>query len=79
MTARLAGKLADLERLQARQIEQLELRLAQNQQPEHFKRSRREQRTQHIRKVFDEYRQWVQDSMTTEPRPFIQVLAAAVR
>jgi predicted RNase H-like nuclease (RuvC/YqgF family) len=79
MTARLSGTLADLQRLQGRQIEQLELRLAANQQAEQFKKTRREQRTQHIRKVFDEYRQWVQDTMTTEPQPFVQVLAAAVR
>jgi superfamily II DNA or RNA helicase len=78
MTERLAGTLADLERLQNKQYEQLELRLEANQQAEQFKRSRREQRTQHIRKVFDEYRLWVQDTMTTEPQPFIQVLAAAM-
>lgn len=79
MTQRLAGNLADLERLQEKQFEQLELRLSENQQAEQFKRSKREQRTQYIRKVFDEYRLWVEDTMTTEPQPFIQVLAAAVR
>lgn len=79
MTSRLSGTLADLERLQGKQMEQLELRLSENQQAEQFKNTRREQRTQYIRKVFDEYRQWVQDTMTTEPQPFIQVLAAAVR
>ena len=79
MKARLAGTLADLERLQGKQFEQLELRLEKNQQAEQFKKTKREQRTQHIRKVFDEYRQWVEDTMTTEPQPFIQVLAAAVR
>ena len=79
MTQRLAGTLADLERLQGKQVEQLELRLAANQQAEQIKKTRREQRTQHIRKVFDEYRQWVQDTMTTEPQPFIQVLAAATK
>lgn len=79
MTSRLSGTLADLERLQGKQMEQLELCLSENQQAEQFKNNRREQRTQYIRKVFDEYRQWVQDTMTTEPQPFIQVLAAAVR
>jgi hypothetical protein len=78
MSERLAGTLASLEQLQANQFEQLELRLAANQQAEQFKRTRREQRTMHIRKVFDEYRQWVVDTMNTEPQPFIQVLAAAV-
>lgn len=79
MTNRLSGTLAELERLQGKQIEQLELRLAANQQAEQFKRSRREKRTQHIRRVFDDYRQWVQDTMTTEPQPFIQVLCAAMK
>ncbi len=79
MTQRLAGTLADLERLQGKQFAQLELRLELNQQAEQFKKSRREQRTKHIRKVFDEYGQWVKDTMTTEPQPFIQVLAAAIR
>jgi superfamily II DNA/RNA helicase len=79
MTRRLSGTLANLERLQGKQMEQLELRLAANQQAEQFKKTKREKRTQHIHRVFDEYRQWVQDTMTTEPQPFIQVLAAAAR
>jgi hypothetical protein len=79
MTNRLSGMLAELERLQGKQIEQLELRLAANRQAEQFKRSRREKRTQHIRRVFDDYRQWVKDTMTTEPQPFIQVLCAVMK
>jgi hypothetical protein len=79
LSERLAGTLSDLEQLQGRQFEQLELRFAQSQQAEHFKRTRREQRTQQIRRVFDEYRQWVKDTMTTEPQPFLQVLAAVTR
>jgi hypothetical protein len=79
MNRRLEGKLADLERLQQNQFQQLELRLFKNQQAEQFKRTRRERRSQQIHKVFDEYKLWVQDTMTTEPQPFIQVLAAAVR
>jgi DNA-binding protein H-NS len=79
MKVRLEGTLANLEHLQQKQIEQLELRLAKNQQAENFKHTRREQRTQQIRRVFDEYKLWVRETMTTEPQPFIQVLAAAVR
>jgi hypothetical protein len=55
------------------------LNLGKSQQAENIKRGRREQRTQTIRKVFDEYREWVRDTMTTEPEPFIQVLAAVSR
>jgi superfamily II DNA or RNA helicase len=76
---RLSGTLADLKRLQEKQFEQLELRLAVNQQAEQIKNAKREKRTQVIRRVFDEYRQWVEDTMTTEPQPFIQVLCAAVQ
>ncbi|MFN0126053.1 MAG: DEAD/DEAH box helicase [Verrucomicrobiales bacterium] len=78
MDARLEHTLADLARLQNLQVEQLELRLQKSQLAENVKRGQREQRTQLIRKVFDEYRDWVRDSMTTEPEPFIQVLAAAI-
>ena len=79
MDARLQKTLADLERLQGHQLEQLEFRFEKSQQAEPVKRGQREQRSQHIRKVFDEYRDWVRDTMTTEPQPFVQVLAAAIR
>ena len=66
--------LRDLERLQGRQIEPLTLAL--ENQLETVKRGRFEQRNQQIARVFDDYRQWVQDTLTTEPQPWIQVLAA---
>jgi superfamily II DNA or RNA helicase len=79
MEARLKSTLDNLERLQGHQLEQLEFRFEKSQQAETIKRGQREQRSQHIRKVFDEYRDWVRDTMTTEPQPFIQVLAAVIR
>ena len=74
MSARLQGTLAELEDLQGRQLEQLELRL--EKVIEGVKRSRFERRSQQIHRVFDDYRQWVEDTLTTEPQPYIQVLAA---
>jgi hypothetical protein len=74
LTARLQGTLAELEDLQCRQFVQLELRL--ENVIEGVKRSRFERRSQQIRRVFDDYRQWVEDTLTTEPQPYIQVLAA---
>jgi len=71
---RLRETLANLEQLQKRQIVQLELRL--EGQIETVKRSRFERRSQQIGRVFDDYRQWVKDTLTTEPQPWIQVLAA---
>ena len=74
LSERLQGTLAELERLQGRQVQQLTLEL--EKQLETVKRGRFEQRNQQINRVFDDYRQWVQDTLTTEPQPWIQVLAA---
>lgn len=74
MKSRLAGTLAELEILQGKQVQQLELRL--ENLLEGVRQSKREQRGKQIRQVFDEYRQWVEDTMTTEPQPYIRVLAA---
>lgn len=73
LNERLVGTLRDLEHLQGRQLEQLTLSL--ENQLETVKRGRFEQRSQQINRVFDEYRQWVHDTLTTEPQPWIQVLA----
>ncbi|TCP15944.1 DEAD/DEAH box helicase [Simplicispira metamorpha] len=73
LTQRLEGTLAELQRLQGAQIQQLTLDL--EKQLETVQRGRFEQRSQHIRRVFDDYRQWVHDTLTTEPQPWIQVLA----
>jgi len=70
---RLEGTLTELKRLQGKQIEQLSLDL--ERQLDTVKRGRFEQRSQQIKRVFDDYRQWVQDTLTTEPQPWIQVLA----
>jgi hypothetical protein len=74
MQQRLQGTLADLERLQAEQVRQLELRL--DKQLEQVRRSQFERRSRVIRRVFDEYRHWVEETLSTEPEPYLQVLAA---
>ena len=71
---RLQGTLAELRQLQERQLQQLTLDL--EGQLETVRRGRYEQRSQQITRVFDDYRQWVHDTLTTEPQPWIQVLAA---
>jgi superfamily II DNA or RNA helicase len=74
LSTRLHGTLAELRRLQDRQMEQLQRDL--ERQLETVKRGRFEQRSKQINRVFDDYRQWVQDTLTTEPQPWIQVIAA---
>ena len=78
MTARLQDTLANLKRMQERQIEQLELRLDKQGGLENLRQGKRERRVGQIRKVFDEYETWVRDSLQTEPHPYIQVLAVVV-
>jgi hypothetical protein len=58
-------------------MQQLELHL--EKQLETVRRGKFERRSQVIRRVFDDYRQWVQDTLTTEPQPWIQVLAAVCK
>jgi superfamily II DNA or RNA helicase len=74
LDTRLKSTLEELKRLQDKQIVQLELRL--ENQIETVKRSRFEARSRQIGHVFDDYRQWVEDTLTTEPKSWIQVLAA---
>jgi hypothetical protein len=69
--AAFAGEMQ--QRLQAEQVRQLELRL--EKQLEQIRRSQFERRSEGIRKVFDEYRLWVEDTLSTEPEPYLQVLA----
>ena len=74
LETRLAQTLADLKTLQDRQIEQLELDLAK--QIEAVRQSRFGKRSAEINRVFDDYRQWVQDTLTAEPKPWTQVMLA---
>jgi hypothetical protein len=74
LNERLAGTLEELEKLQSKQMQQLELNI--EKQLETVKQARREQRSKHIHQVFDDYRQWIADTLTTEPQPYIRVLAA---
>ena len=63
-----------LRTLQERQFEQLELIL--EKQLDTVKDSKRKKRKQEINGVFDSYRNWVENTLSTEPEPYIQVLAA---
>ncbi len=78
LQAQLARQRAELARLQARQFEQLELQLTRSEQAQTIKEHRRATRTREIRRVFEEYQQWIQDTLTTERDPWLHVIAAVV-
>lgn len=71
----LNENLEKLDVLRERQIGQLELDFAENKQQESVKQSRKEQRQREIEHNFNSYIEWIEDTMTTEKEPYIQVIA----
>ncbi|MCM8885063.1 MAG: DEAD/DEAH box helicase [Candidatus Thiodiazotropha sp.] len=76
---KLQAQLDELNRLRGAQVQQLELSLARSQQDPHFKASKKNQRMKFIDKVFTEYEHWMEDTMKTEPSPYIQIMAVIAR
>jgi hypothetical protein len=75
INAKLNDHLSALEQLRARQRHQLELRYADNRQPLALTQGKREQAHGRIEQLFDDYMQWIEDTMTTEDQAYIQVVA----
>lgn len=69
-------KLAQLDELRGAQERQLELRLENLLTT--VRESRKARRIKDIEDVFQEYGQWIKDSLEIEPVPFVQVLVAVV-
>jgi hypothetical protein len=74
--AEVKEKLAQLDELRGAQEHQLELRL--ENVLESVRQSRKARRLKDIDDVFQEYGQWIKDSLEVEPVPFVQVLVAVV-
>lgn len=64
-----------LERLRKKQHYQLELQFEDSKQHEKILRSRKEQKHGHIDKIFDAYLDWIEETMTTENNPYIQIIS----
>ncbi|BCO11466.1 putative ATP-dependent helicase [Citrifermentans bremense] len=69
-------KLAQLDELRGAQERQLELRLENLLTT--VRESRKARRIKDIEDVFEEYGQWIKDSLEIEPVPFVQVLVAVL-
>lgn len=79
MQPRLKVQLDELERLRGAQVRQLDLALSGSQQDSKFKEGRRNRRMSQIERVFTDYQHWVEDTMQTEPIPYIQLIAVLAR
>ena len=76
INAKLEEEIRALDEFKANQLRQLERDLAQSRQAEQFKRSREEQARHDIQIIHDEYLTWMEETMTTEPYPWIKVICA---
>lgn len=66
----LDAQISRLKVLRGRRVEQLELLFSE--QGHRLERERRQ-----VDKLFDEYQEWIRDTMTTEDKPYIRIAAVA--
>ena len=78
LNAKLDEELDALERLKARRLTQLELKLQQSTQSAAHRTHREERARRDINEVFDDYLEWIQDTMTMEETPWLKVICAMV-
>ena len=78
INAKLDEELRALEELKARRVAQLELELEQSSQPAAHMTHRARRARDDIEEVFDDYWQWIEDTMTTEETPWLKVICAMV-
>jgi len=78
INVQLNDSLEELEKLRGRQKQQIEFQLSGTRYSDDRKASAKASREQSIDKVFDDYIQWVEDTMTTEPNAYIQVISVLV-
>lgn len=72
---KLNERLNALENLRSRKHRRLEVQFEESRQHGKIVQQRKDQARRHIDALFDEYIQWVEDTMTTEDKPYIQVVA----
>lgn len=70
-----AARRQQLDTLRQHHQQQLDLQFTSSQQPEAFKRQRHDAGQTELDRVFNDYQNWLDDTQTTEPDPYIQVIA----
>jgi hypothetical protein len=75
---KLDRQIADLERLREKQVAQLELVFEKSKELESVKTGKRKQKLDFIDDVFDDYSKWIEDTLTTEKQPYLQVVSVLV-
>ena len=78
INAKLDEELKALEQLRARRFAQLDLKLEQSTQPAAHGTHREDRARRDIDEIFNDYLEWIQDTMTTERTPWLKVICAMV-
>ncbi len=76
LNERLNAQMAAMDALKQRHIQQLDLELSASTQPDVFKARRREERLNHIDRIFMDYEDWLEQTQMTEQESYVQVIAA---
>ena len=76
INAKLEDEVRVLDDFRDRRLRQLELALSTSHQAEPFKRRRDEQDRHEVDTIHDEYVNWMEETMTTEPHPWIKIICA---
>ena len=74
--AKLEDEVRALDAFRARRLRQLEFDFSQSERGEQVGRHRAEQARREVEEVHDEYVKWIEETMTTEPHPWIRVVCA---
>lgn len=72
---KLQHHLNELDALKDRRLFNLELKFETSRQPEKIIEARKQAEERDINNIFDEYYQWIEETMTTEKQAWIQVIA----
>jgi hypothetical protein len=75
---KLNAQLDKLQKLEHKHIEQLDIFIESSEQVAAIKQKRYQTESEAIRSRFEEYRQWIHETMNTEDQPYIQIVAAIV-
>ena len=78
VNGQLSDHLNALEHLRGKKHHQVEIQFAHSKQPEKIAQSRKDQQLRKIDKIFDDYLEWIEDTMTTEDVPYLQVVGVLI-
>jgi ERCC4-related helicase len=75
LNSKLQQQVDELEKLRTKRIQQMSLQLESTGGIAQIIEDKKQKEQQRIEKLFDDYIQWIEDTMTTEKDPYIQVIA----